>query len=105
MHRSAWQLGLAVVVITMGLAACSSTRNAMIARGIDPAYAEGYEQGCAAGKAAGGGLFEQVQQDASRYQDSASPYAQGWDAGYRKCLADMRAMVNDARTRKPSRDK
>ena len=49
-------------------------------------------------------MFEQTQKDPQRYQGE-SEYAQGWDAGYQKCLADMRTMVIDARARNPSRDK
>jgi hypothetical protein len=95
-----------VLLITLlTLAACTSTEQELIERGYPPDYAEGYEQGCASGKAAAGGLFAQEQKDESRYQASDSQYAQGWDAGYAKCVDDMRTMVNDARTRKPSRDK
>jgi hypothetical protein len=105
MRDSAWQAVLAFMVAAMAAAACSSTTEELIERGYPPAYAQGFEHGCASGKAAAGGLFEQAQKDESRYQDSASQYAQGWDAGYAKCLADMRTMVVDARNRKPSRDK
>lgn len=87
------------------LAACTSVHESLVERGYSPAYAEGYEQGCASGKAAAGGLFAQPQKDETRYQDSAGDYARGWNAGYAKCLADMRAMVTDARTRNPSREK
>jgi hypothetical protein len=104
MRGSAWQAARAIVVTAMAVAACTSTEQGLIERGYPPAYAQGYEQGCASGKAAAGGLFAQAQQDQTRYRDSNSQYAQGWDAGYAKCLADMRTMVIDARTRKPSRD-
>jgi hypothetical protein len=94
-----------LAVIAMALAACTSTTEGLIERGYPPAYAEGYDHGCASGKATSGGLFAEAQKDESRYEASDSDYAQGWDAGYAKCLADMRAMVIDARTRNPSRDK
>jgi hypothetical protein len=96
---------VALMLGVVGLAACTSTEEGLIEQGYPPAYAEGFEHGCASGKAAAGGLFEQAQKDQNRYQASASEYAQGWDAGYAKCLADMRTMVVDARNRKPSRDK
>ena len=92
-------------MLLAALAACTTVEEGLIERGYDPEYARGYDHGCASGKAAAGGLFAQAQKDASRYQDSASQYARGWDAGYAKCQADMRTMVNDARTRDPSRDK
>jgi hypothetical protein len=103
---SASRLQTVVLMLgVMALAACTSMEEGLIERGYPPAYAEGFEHGCASGKAAAGGLFAQAQKDQSRYQDSASQYAQGWDAGYAKCLSEMRAMVVDARTRNPSRDK
>jgi hypothetical protein len=96
---------LAVMLGVTALAACSSVQESLVERGYPPAYAQGYEHGCASGKAAAGGLLAQAQKDESRYQDSASEYAQGWDAGYAKCRRDMRVMVSDARTRNPSREK
>ena len=103
MH-SRWRT-VVVVASAMAVAACTSTEEGLIERGYPPAYAEGYDHGCASGKAAAGGLFAQAQKDEARYAGSDSEYAQGWDTGYAKCLADMRAMVFDARTRNPSRDK
>ena len=94
-----------VAAAATAVAACTSTTEGLIERGYPPAYAEGYDHGCASGKATAGGLFAQAQKDESRYQAGDSEYAQGWDAGYAKCRADMRAMVIDARERKPSRDK
>jgi hypothetical protein len=95
-------------VLVVGAAAvvgCTSVHESLVERGYPPAYADGYEHGCASGKAAAGGLFAQTQKDESRYGESGGEYAQGWDAGYAKCRSDMRAMVVDARTRNPSREK
>ncbi|MGH6917495.1 MAG: hypothetical protein ACREJ0_07295 [Geminicoccaceae bacterium] len=103
MDASRW-LSALVVVTAMALAACTSVRDGLIERGYPPAYADGYEHGCASGKAAAGGLFDEAQKDESRYQASDSEYAQGWDAGYAKCRQDTQAMVVDARNRKPSRN-
>jgi hypothetical protein len=102
--QSRWRT-VVVLVPAMAVAACTSTEEGLIERGYPPAYAEGYDNGCASGRAGAGGLFAQAQKDQERYADSDSEYAQGWDAGYAKCLADMRTMVIDARTRNPSRDK
>jgi hypothetical protein len=104
MHGSRWQSVLVVVTAT-AVVACTSAEEGLIERGYPPAYAQGYDHGCASGKATAGGLFADAQKDQARYQDSDSEYAQGWDAGYEKCLSEMRAMVIDARTRNPSRDK
>jgi hypothetical protein len=105
MHGNRWQTVLVVVVTAAALAACTSLQEGLVERGYDPAYAEGYDHGCDSGKATAGGLFAEAQKDQSRYQDSNSEYAQGWDAGYAKCRRDMQVMVVDARTRNPSRDK
>jgi hypothetical protein len=106
MHRSRWRIVLAVAAAgAAALAACTSVQESLVERGYPPAYAQGYDDGCASGDAAGGGLFAEPQKDESRYAASAGEYAKGWDAGYAKCLNDTRAMVNDARTRNPSREK
>jgi hypothetical protein len=95
-----------VLVLAAGaaIAGCTSVQEGLVERGYPPAYAAGYDDGCASGKAAAGGLFEQAEKDPQRSQGD-SEYARGWDDGYQKCLADMRTMVIDARTRNPSRDK
>lgn len=91
-------------LITLAPAACTSTRDAMIARGVDPAYAQGYDDGCSSGSEAGGGLFGAPSKDATRYATDRH-YTQGWDAGFAKCERDAQAMVLDARTRNLNRDK
>lgn len=96
-----WQAALAALVAPLALAACTSTRDALIAQGFDPAYAEGYDAGCSSGKAAAGGLLSESSKDANRYATDTQ-YTQGWDAGFAKCQRDMAAMVRDARLRHPS---
>jgi hypothetical protein len=98
------QPALAALVAAAALAACTSTEEALIERGLPPAYAAGYDDGCASGKATGGGLFNEAQKDAERYP-ADSQYAKGWDDGFTKCKRDMDAMVWDARTRTPSAEK
>jgi hypothetical protein len=93
-----------MIALAIALAACTSTREGLIEQGFSPAYAQGYDHGCASGKADVGGLFATAQKDAGRYA-SDSDYTQGWDAGFAKCRKDERQMVLDARARKPSRDK
>jgi hypothetical protein len=92
------------LLIAASAAACTSTRDALVEEGYSPSYAQGYEHGCATGKAELGGLFSTAQKDASAYA-SDSQYAQGWDAGHAKCRGDMQAMVSDARARPYTRDK
>ena len=97
------QASLAAVLTTMVLAACGSIEQTLIERGHPPAYAAGYADGCASGKATAGGLLAEAQQDASRY-GADDQYTQGWDAGFEQCRADTAAMILDARLRNPSRD-
>jgi hypothetical protein len=94
----------AALAVTLALAACASEREALIARGFDPAYAEGYDDGCSSGKEAAGGMFGEARKDPSRY-GADDQYTRGWDAGSEKCQRDTAAMVRDARLRNPSRDK
>jgi hypothetical protein len=94
----------ATLVAALALGACAAKSEALVARGADPAYAEGYDDGCSSGNAAGGSPFADARKDASRY-DRDGQYAEGWDAGFAKCRRDMAAMVSDARRRNPSRDK
>jgi hypothetical protein len=98
------QRALAALVATIALTACTSTEEALIERGLPPAYAAGYDDGCASGNAAGGSLFSEAQKDESRYPAN-SQYAKGWDDGFAKCKRDLDAMVWDARTRNPSAEK
>lgn len=95
---------LAIVITVLALAACTSTEDALIARGFSPAYAAGYDQGCSSGKLEGGGLFGQTKRDDDRHA-SDSDYAEGWDKGFAKCKRDQQVMTSAARARNPSRDK
>jgi hypothetical protein len=100
-----WSLAtLAAPVAVAILAGCTSTEEALIERGLPPAYAAGYDDGCASGKAAGGDLFSEAEKDESRYA-SDRQYAEGWDEGFAKCKRDLDAMVFEARTRNPSAEK
>jgi hypothetical protein len=104
MHASRRQATLAALVTVLALSACTSTRDALIEQGFPPAYAEGYDDGCASGEKAAGGLFGEARKDPSRY-GADDQYTRGWDAGSGKCQRDTAAMVRDARLRNPSRDK
>ena len=102
MHAGTWQATFAALAV-LALAACTSTEETLIARGFDPAYAAGYDDGCASGKDAAGGLFAEPAKDTGRY-GADDQYTQGWDEGFAKCRRDMAAMVLDARLRNPSKD-
>ena len=104
MPTTGLQRALAALATLVALAACGSEREALIARGFDPAYAAGYDDGCSSGKEASGGLFAEARKDPSRY-GADDQYTRGWDSGFAKCNRDMVAMVRDARLRNPSRDK
>ena len=90
------QCTLAALIMLVPLAACVSERDALIEQGFAPAYAEGYDDGCASGSAAAGGLFDEPRKDAGRYATDTQ-YTQGWDTGFAKCQRATAAMVRDAR--------
>jgi hypothetical protein len=104
MHVRKPRATAAALVAILWVTACTSTRDALIARGFDPAYAEGYDAGCSSGESAAGGFFSETRKDASRYA-SDDQYTQGWDAGFAKCQRDTAAMVREARLRNPSKEK
>jgi hypothetical protein len=58
MHAVRLHVTLAVLTVLGALAACTSQKEALIARGFDPAYAEGYDDGCSSGQAAAGSTFD-----------------------------------------------
>ena len=89
--------------VALVLAACGSIEETMLERGHPPAYAAGYADGCASGKAAAGGLFADARKDARRH-GADDQYTEGWDDGFEECRRDMAAMVLDARLRRPSGD-
>ena len=95
---------VAALFAALALVACGSAEDALIARGFDPAYAAGYDDGCASGNEAGGSLFGEARKDATRYA-ADSQYAQGWDDGFASCKSKAETLVRDARLRNPSRDK
>jgi hypothetical protein len=89
-------LTLAALVTTLALAACGSVKETMLERGFPPAYAEGYADGCSSGNKAAGGLFDRTRKDMTRY-GADRQYTQGWDAGFRRCRAEMAATVESDR--------
>lgn len=94
---------LGALVTLAALAGCTSPKDEMIARGADPAYADGYDDGCSSGNQAGGG-FGSGRKDAARFGSDAQ-YTKGWNDAFETCRARMAVMVQDARQRNPSRDK
>ena len=83
----------------LALAAGTSTEEALIARGFDPACAAGDD----AARAARRPPAACSPKDEGRY-GADDQYTQGWDEGFAKCRRDMAAMVLDARLRNPSKD-
>ena len=93
-----------VLITALALSACNGTKDRLVAQGFSPTYAEGYDEGCSSGKAAGGGLFDSPSKDEDRYAGE-SDYAQGWDAGFIKCRSTMQTMTRNARTLSRRRDR
>lgn len=97
---------VAALVAIAALAACSSTRDALVERGHSPAYAEGYEDGCTSGKAAAdSGGPAAAPTDDRRYQAGEGEYADGWDAGFATCQRDRQIMLLEAQRRRRSKDR
>jgi hypothetical protein len=94
----------AALIAAAVLAACTSTTDALLQRGFSPAYADGYEQGCASGKAAAdsGGPAAAPQ---DRDQAGEGEYAEGWDAGFATCQRDRQIMLLEAQRRRQSKDR
>jgi hypothetical protein len=104
MPASRLQVILIALPTVLTIAACGSVEQAMIERGLPPAYAEGYADGCASGKDAADGWFAQAQKDTRRYS-ADDQYTAGWDNGFAECRRDTAAMVRHARVRNRNRDK
>jgi hypothetical protein len=95
----------AALIAAAVLVACTSTKDALLQRGYPPAYAEGYEQGCASGKAAADrGELAAAQKDPGR-QPGEGEYAQGWNAGFAACQRDRQIMLREAQRRRQSKDR
>ena len=93
MFPERWRtLTLAALAATLALAACASVRETMLARGLPPAYAEGYADGCSSGKEAAGGLFAETRKDVTRY-GADRQYTAGWDQGFPRCRDQMAATI------------
>jgi hypothetical protein len=96
----------AALIAAAVLAACTSTTDALLQRGFSPAYADGYEQGCASGKAAAdSGGPAAAPTDDRRYQAGEGEYAEGWDAGFGTCQRDRQIMLLEAQRRRRSKDR
>lgn len=96
----------AALIAAAVLAACTSTKDALLQRGFSPAYAEGYEQGCASGKAAAdAGDPAAAQPDDRHDQVGGDEYAQGWDAGFESCQRNRQIMLREAQRRRQSKDR
>jgi hypothetical protein len=94
----------AALIAAAVLAACTSTRDALLQRGFSPAYAEGYDQGCASGKsAADAGDPAAAQPDGRHDQMGGGEYAQGWGAGFASCQHDRQIMLREAQRRRQTR--
>jgi len=70
------------------LAGCAGTAEQMRQQGYGPEYSQGYADGCASGKNAGGSLFDSFKKNVKKY-DSVHKYHEGWDDGYKQCKAQQ----------------
>lgn len=75
---------LAAMLLSAGLlGGCQSTREEQLAEGYPLAFADGFQAGCASGRATVSGLGR-FQKDALRYLQTPL-YAEGWHDGYQQC--------------------
>jgi hypothetical protein len=83
--------GLALVTLAASvvqLSGCATPGGTADAVGRTPAYADGYKDGCASGRASHGGMFDFEKKNTSRF-DSDKQYAQGWTDAFQKCAYEQ----------------
>lgn len=83
--------GLALVTLAASvvqLSGCATPGGTPDAVGRTPAYAEGYKDGCASGRASQGSVFDFEKKNASRFE-SDKQYAQGWTDAFQKCAYEQ----------------
>lgn len=83
-----------VSILALGLSGCATTADNMRAQGYGPDYSQGYGDGCASGKNAGGSMFDQFTKNVNLY-DSSSKYRQGWEDGYKVCLSQEKQLMKN----------
>ena len=91
----ATSLTLAGLILLLLLNGCASEGQRLMNEGASPAYAQGYDDGCASGKKSAGDMFAQFHKNIRLYQQN-SDYRQGWNDGHEECrgeqLSSMRQM-------------
>lgn len=78
-----WLSWLGALGVMAAVAGCQSTHEELLSRGYPPAYADGYQDGCASGRQAAGALGT-FTKNVPRYT-SETFYSGGWDDGFRQC--------------------
>lgn len=59
-------------------------RDALVAEGKPPQYADGYKDGCASGQSAAGNPYAKFAKDVARF-NADKLYSQGWNDGFGVC--------------------
>jgi len=85
-----------VVSATLLFTGCASQSQTMVQEGYPVAYAQGFEDGCASGKQAGGSMFDRFKKDVNRF-GSDRKYSQGWSDGFRQCEREEEALERQVR--------
>lgn len=62
-------------------------------QGQTPAYAQGYSDGCASGRASQGGMYDFEKKDISRFATDKQ-YAEGWTDAFQKCAYEQRQTMS-----------
>ncbi|WP_397459837.1 hypothetical protein AB3464_20715 [Pseudomonas asplenii] len=72
--------------VLLVLAGCESTHDHLLMQGYPPAFADGFDDGCASGRQAAGVITGQFRKNVPRYLHERE-YSTGWDDGFRQCQA------------------
>lgn len=76
----------AVVAWLALLSGCETTHEQLLKQGYPPAFADGFDDGCASGRQAAGAINGEFRKNVPRYLKDPQ-YAEGWSDGFRQCQA------------------
>jgi hypothetical protein len=77
---------LTLLTLSILLGGCQSTHDYLLTQGYPPAFADGFDAGCASGRQAAGVISGGFRKDVPRYLKD-SQYAEGWSDGFNQCQA------------------
>lgn len=86
------------MILSVGLlfSACTSQKDIMLKQGYNLSYANGFDDGCHSGNAAGGSMFDTFKKDTNKFGKD-NQYSQGWSDGFRQCEYKQEAIQRQVR--------